>query len=103
MSLSAVGICFEPDVYLNVKNGTIDFGGHDPTKYIGELTELPITTQQPASKYWGLNQIVTYGKNGPVLIDQSMCGILDTGTTLILLPTEQFKMYQGLTGATMDP
>ena len=45
----------------------------------------PITSVSPSSHYVGVDQEITYGDNQTVLPSGS--GILDTGTTLILLAT----------------
>lgn len=70
-------------------------------RYTGEITYTPITTTSPASMYWGINQDVTYGQNGTSLLSGN-AGIVDTGTTLLLLASDAFTKYQQATGATMD-
>ena len=42
----------------------------------------PITTTSPASDYWGIDLSVAYGTTS---ILDTTAGILDTGTTLILI------------------
>ena len=49
-------------------------------------TLRPITTAQPANQYVGIEQSITYG-DGSITILQSTAGIVDTGTTLLLLAT----------------
>ena len=44
----------------------------------------PATSTSPASNYWGIDQSLTYGSTS---IMDTTAGIVDTGTTLILLPT----------------
>ena len=61
---------------------------------------MPITSTSPASEYWGINQDVTYGDNTQLL--SGSAGIVDTGTTLLLLATDAFQAYQRATGATED-
>ena len=51
--------------------------------------------------YWGINQDVTYGQNGTSLLSGN-AGIVDTGTTLLLIATDAFQKYQQATGATLD-
>ena len=70
-------------------------------RYTGEITYTPITTTSPASMYWGINQDVTYGQNGTSLLSGN-AGIVDTGTTLLLIATDAFQKYQQATGATLD-
>ena len=70
-------------------------------RYTGDITYTPITTTSPASMYWGINQDVTYGQNGTSLLSGN-AGIVDTGTTLLLIATDAFQKYQQATGATLD-
>jgi len=51
-------------------------------------------------QYWGIDQSVTYG--GSTTILNRTAGIVDTGTTLLLLATDAFQSYQQATGATLD-
>lgn len=51
--------------------------------------------------YWGINQEVTYGQNGTALLPGNP-GIVDTGTTLLMIATDAFKKYEQATGATLD-
>ncbi|KAG2108389.1 uncharacterized protein F5147DRAFT_652769 [Suillus discolor] len=50
--------------------------------YTGTLAYTPLTTTEPASYYWGINESITYGTTTTLA---EMAGIVDTGTTLILL------------------
>ena len=59
----------------------------------------PITSTSPASKYWGIDQSIRYGSQ---TILPTTAGIVDTGTTLILLATDAYKAYVSATGATPD-
>ncbi|OJA14470.1 hypothetical protein AZE42_05288 [Rhizopogon vesiculosus] len=96
----SIGISYEPSSTANVSNGEITFGGTDSTKYTGQMNFVPLTTTSPASKYWGINQSVSYGTGNTIL--QTTAGIVDTGTTLLLLATNAFQAYQKATGATLD-
>lgn len=82
-------------------NGELTFGGVDSTKYTGEIDFTPITTTSPASQYWGINQDLTYGSGGTTLLSGS-AGIVDTGTTLLMIATDAFQAYQKATGGTLD-
>ena len=66
----------------------------------GDISYVPITSTSPASNYWGIDQDVTYG-NSTTLLSGS-AGIVDTGTTLLLLATDAFQAYQQATGAQLD-
>ncbi|KIJ17619.1 hypothetical protein PAXINDRAFT_9562 [Paxillus involutus ATCC 200175] len=71
-----------------------------PSQYPGEINFVPLTATSPASNYWGIDQSVTYG--GSTTILNRTAGIVDTGTTLLLLATDAFQSYQQATGATLD-
>ncbi|KAG8214431.1 acid protease [Butyriboletus roseoflavus] len=100
ISSDSLGIFYEPSSTTDVTNGELTFGGTDSTKYTGQINYVPITTASPASNYWGIDQTVTYG-NGTTLLNTTS-GIVDTGTTLLLLATDAFQAYQQATGATLD-
>ncbi|KAG6376914.1 acid protease [Boletus reticuloceps] len=100
ISTESLGIFYEPSSTTDVANGELNFGGPDSTKYTGELNYVPITSTAPASNYWGIDQSVTYG-NGTTLLNTT-AGIVDTGTTLLLLATDAFQAYQQATGAALD-
>ncbi|KAI9068199.1 aspartic peptidase A1 [Trametes sanguinea] len=95
-----VGISFGPTQSLDEKNGELTFGGVDRTKFHGSLKYVPLTSQSPASSYVGYEQSISYGNMGTIL--QHTAGILDTGTTLVLIATDAFKRYQELTGGVLD-
>ncbi|KAI0917457.1 hypothetical protein AcW1_007348 [Taiwanofungus camphoratus] len=100
ISEDSVGISFEPSTTANAMNGELTFGGTDSTRYTGEITFTPITSTSPASMYWGINQDVTYSQDTSLLSGNA--GIVDTGTTLLLIASDAFQAYQQATGATMD-
>lgn len=70
------------------------------SRYVGDINFTPITTTYPASKYWGINQDVSYGSGTKLL--SSSAGVVDMGTTLLLIATDAFQAYQQATGATLD-
>ncbi|KAH7910450.1 aspartic peptidase domain-containing protein [Hygrophoropsis aurantiaca] len=96
---AVVGVSFEPTTSEEVTNGELTFGGTDSSKYTGDIAYTPLTTTYPASYYWGINESITYGST--TILDET-AGIVDTGTTLILLATNAYSQYQSLTGATED-
>ncbi|KAG1790292.1 acid protease [Suillus plorans] len=100
ISSDSLGISYEPSSTANVSNGELTFGGTDSTKYTGTLNTVPLTTTSPASAYWGIDQSVSYGTDQTIL--NTTAGIVDTGTTLLLLATEAFQAYQQATGAVED-
>ena len=68
------------------------------------MNYVPITSTQPAGAYWGIDQDVTYGSSssGAKSILSATSGIVDTGTTLVLIATDAFKAYEKATGAKLD-
>ncbi|KAF8524829.1 acid protease [Hysterangium stoloniferum] len=94
-----LGVSFEPTTSASDTNGQITFGGVDSDKFTGEITFVPITSTSPASTFWGIDQSITYG--GTTILS-STAGIVDTGSTLILLATDAFNTYQKQTGGTLD-
>ncbi|KAF8629465.1 hypothetical protein AX14_011122 [Amanita brunnescens Koide BX004] len=94
-----IGISFEPTDSVLVSNGELVWGGIDKTKFTGQLHYAPITKTMPAGAFWGVNQTVTYGST---TILGNSAGIIDTGTSLVLLATDAYHRYQSATGATPD-
>ncbi|KAJ7069510.1 acid protease [Mycena amicta] len=99
--VESIGISYVPTTTTDAANGELTFGGVDDTKFTGDITFVPITKTAPASQYWGIDQSVTYGQDGSTILDLT-AGIVDTGTTLLLLATDAFQAYQQATGATAD-
>ncbi|KAG2054184.1 aspartic proteinase [Suillus hirtellus] len=94
-----VSISFEPIAVANeVVNGELTFGGTVRNKH-GPITYTPITTTQPSSRYWGIDQSISYGST----MILSSTGIVDVGTTYILIASDAFSQYQSLTGGTPHP
>ncbi|KIK69779.1 hypothetical protein GYMLUDRAFT_79850 [Collybiopsis luxurians FD-317 M1] len=102
ISTEMIGISYCPTQDNgDMANGSIMFGEVDESKIISKVTFVPITTANPARKYWGIDQEITYGSSKQMILKQT-AGIVDTGTTLIMLAADGFQNYQNLTGATMD-
>lgn len=80
-------------------SGEITWGGIDEDKIIGPITYIPVTKTKPSSYYWGVDAIIDYGSESLLPLTS---GIVDTGTTLLLLATDAFERYGNLTGAVMD-
>ncbi|KZT64992.1 family A1 protease [Daedalea quercina L-15889] len=94
-----IGISFTPSTVPSEMNGELTFGGIDERKYKGNLNYVNITSTSPANRYVGIEQSVTYG-NTEIL--SSTSGIIDTGTTLLLMATDAFSAYKDMTGGIMD-
>ncbi|KAG1817946.1 aspartic peptidase domain-containing protein [Suillus subaureus] len=94
----ALGIYFVPTAASD-SAGELTFGGHDSSKTTSPVTYVPLTTTSPASYYWGIDQSISYGRS---TILSETAGIVDTGTTLVLIASDAFSTYQTATGAVVD-
>ncbi|KAJ7913490.1 family A1 protease [Mycena leptocephala] len=92
-----IGIYYEPTTTANAQTGSLSFGG--PDECTGEINYVPITKTSLACEYWGYDQSISYG--GKEIMATSAY-IADTGTTLIMIPTQTFNDYKQATGATCD-
>lgn len=94
-------LSFEPSTQDSETNGEIEFGGIDASKYTGSISYVPITATSPSSEYWGLDASISYGDGGTTILPVT-AGIIDSGTSLILLATDAYNAYKLATGATED-
>jgi len=99
ISAHEIGISFEPSITGNDENGEITWGGTDSSKFTGAIQFIPLTTTSPANEFWGINQSI---KSGTTTILATTAGIVDTGTTLILIATNGFNKYKTATGGVLD-
>ncbi|KAF8330515.1 aspartic peptidase A1 [Amanita rubescens] len=95
-----IGVSYEPTTASGVANGELTWGGYDSTKFKGSLHYASLTSTSPAGQYWGVNQTVSYGSHLSIMGNSA--GIVDTGTTLILLATDAWYRYGNATGATFN-
>ncbi|EMD36785.1 hypothetical protein CERSUDRAFT_51231, partial [Gelatoporia subvermispora B] len=102
ISAHEVGISFEPTTALTSTNGELTFGGTDSSKFTGSITFVPLTTTSPASEFVGVDQSITYGTARKNIL-QSTAGIVDTGTTLLLIATDALDRYVDAVGASSEP
>jgi hypothetical protein len=102
ISTESIGIYYQPSTSASaVSDGELTFGGIDSSKITGDVNYAAVTSTSPASSYWGVDQSITYGSSGESILS-STAGIVDTGTTLVLIATDAFQKYQEATGATLD-
>ncbi|KAG2064030.1 acid protease [Suillus decipiens] len=100
ISENVLGIFFEP--YTNPPSeitGQITFGGTDPTKYNGNIEYAPTVNTGHSQRFWGVNSRITYDNR---VILGSTDGIIDCGTTLIVLASDAYQEYRLATGAKYD-
>ncbi|TDL21814.1 aspartic protease [Rickenella mellea] len=100
ISVKAVGVSFAPTTVQSTTNGELTFGGPDTSKFTGTLSYVGLTSTSPASAYWGIDQTITYSTSTSIL--SKTAGIVDTGTTLVLLATDAFNKYKTASKATAD-
>jgi len=100
ISAHSIGISFEPSITGNDLNGEITWGGVDSSKLTGAITTIPVTKTSPSSEFWGINESIRYGASTTILA--TTAGIVDTGTTLILIASNGFSAYTKATGAVND-
>ncbi|KAF9096145.1 hypothetical protein BGX27_001167 [Mortierella sp. AM989] len=88
----------DPSTDPNAGDGEFIFGSIDASRFVGDLTFLPVTHQ----KYW---QVKVDGVKINKELDLTISGdtIIDTGTTLLVLPIAQAKKVNKAIGATSDP
>ncbi|THH06185.1 hypothetical protein EW145_g4262 [Phellinidium pouzarii] len=96
-----IGIYYAPATSDSTTNGELTFGGTDASKFTGSISYVPITGTSPASEYWGIDESITYGSSGSNVLS-STAGIVDTGTTLVLIASDAFSRYKSLSGASED-
>ncbi|KAI5119243.1 hypothetical protein M0805_008794 [Coniferiporia weirii] len=102
ISEEVVGVFFAPTTELEVTNGELTFGGVDSSKITEDVLFVPISSSSPANDFWAIDQTITYGSTTGTTVLSSTAGIVDTGTTLLLLSTDAFDTFTSLTGATLD-
>lgn len=91
IGVEALGMFYPP--YAENVPGSVTFGGADASKYTGALSYVPITQSHPANDYWGVDQSITYGL--ATAIAGTTAGIVDSGTTMILLATGESGVLCG--------
>ncbi|KAF7976111.1 hypothetical protein HWV62_7543 [Athelia sp. TMB] len=101
ISSEVLGVYFKPESGSDTDdaNGELTFGGTDSSKYAGSITYTPTLTSGDASAYWGIAvSSISYG--GTSLGSGS--AIVDTGTTLIYIPSLAYDAFLLLGGGSTD-
>lgn len=88
------------DQESSASNGQLDFGGVDESKFSGSLTYVPKSTTGAYGLYWGLT--VSSIKYGSTSVGSSNGAIVDTGNTLIYLPSTAYAEFLKATGGTTN-
>jgi hypothetical protein len=98
ISTEVLGVSFRPESGSDTAdtNGELTLGGTDSSKYSGSITYFPTLTSGSASSYWGISiASFTYGST---TLASSVSGIVDTGTTLIYIPTSAYNEFLSAAG-----
>ncbi|KAF8174814.1 aspartic peptidase domain-containing protein [Mycena galopus ATCC 62051] len=97
-----LGVSFAPESGSDDDdtNGELSLGGTDATKFTGSVTFTPKTTASLYTDYWGItvSEIAYNGKS----IGASASAIVDTGTTLIYIPTAAYNSFLSASGGKTD-
>jgi hypothetical protein len=102
ISTEVLGVSFRPESGSDTDdtNGELTLGGTDSSKYSGSITYFPKLTSGDASTYWGIAiASFTYGST---TLASSASGIVDTGTTLIYIPTSAYNKFLSASGGKTD-
>lgn len=102
ITTEVLGVSFLPESGSDTDdtNGELTLGGVDTAKYTGTLTYFPRLTTGTAAAYWGISiASFTYGTT---TLSSTASGIVDTGTTLIYIPTAAYNAFLTATGGKTD-
>ncbi|KZP29103.1 acid protease [Athelia psychrophila] len=102
ISSEVLGVSFAPESGSSndSANGELTFGGTDSSKYTGSITYVPKSTSADFGPYWGVG--VSSIDLGSTNLAASGDAIVDTGTTLILIPTAAYTKFLAAAGGTTD-
>ncbi|KAF8317081.1 acid protease [Clavulina sp. PMI_390] len=105
ISINSLGVYFTPLHGSDTEevNGELSLGGPHSSRYTGKLSYFPVTNKAPFSNYWGLSSISFKYGNLPLSAGTTYSAIVDTGTTLILIPTVAYDQFLKEAGGTADP
>jgi hypothetical protein len=102
ISTEVLGVSFAPESGSDTDdtNGELTLGGTDSSKYSGSITYFSKLTSGDSSPYWGISiASFTYGST---TLASSGSGIVDTGTTLIYIPTSAYNKFLSAAGGKTD-
>lgn len=102
ISTEVLGVSFRPESGSdnNDANGELTLGGTDSSRYSGSISYFPKLTSGSASPYWGISvSKFSYGSRN---LGSTNNAIVDTGTTLIYIPTSAYNSFLSATGGTTD-
>ncbi|CAE6443506.1 unnamed protein product [Rhizoctonia solani] len=104
---NVLGVYFQPLVGSNMTemNGELSLGGPDPSRYIGNITFVNVTSTAPYSLYWGIDvDAITYDESAnKTVLANAASAIVDTGTTLTYIPTTTMNTFLAASNGQLDP
>lgn len=97
-----LGVSFRPEPGSDTDdtNGELTLGGTDSSKYSGSIAYFPKLTSGTASAYWGIS--ISSFSYGSTELSSGASGIVDTGTTLIYIPSDAYNNFLSATGGETD-
>lgn len=102
ISSEVLGVYFRPNSESDTdnNNGELTLGGVDASKYLGTLTYFPRLQSGAAASYWGISVAsIDYGSTS---LATAATGIVDTGTTLLYIPSSAYTRFLSASGGTTD-
>jgi len=102
ISTEVLGVSFKPESGSDQDdvNGELTLGGTDSSKYSGSITYTPTLSSGSFAPYWGIT--VSSIKYGSTSVLGSNGAIVDTGTTLIYIPTTGYNKFLSAAGGKTD-
>lgn len=102
ISTEVLGVSFRPESGSDTSdsNGELTLGGTDSSRYSGSISYFPQLQSGAAAAYWGISIAkMTYGST---TLSSSTSGIVDTGTTLIYIPSSAYSRFLSAAGGKTD-
>ncbi|KAF7980973.1 hypothetical protein HWV62_35772 [Athelia sp. TMB] len=101
ISNEILGVYFAPEFGSDSDdaNGELTFGGVDSSKYTGSLTYTPKSSAGSVGPYWGIEASISFGGKS---LGSGLPAIVDTGTTLIYIPSSAYNSFLSVGGGTTD-
>ncbi|KAJ7444804.1 aspartic peptidase domain-containing protein [Mycena galericulata] len=102
ITTEVLGVSFLPESGSDEDdtNGELTLGGTDPSKFTGSITFVPKTTVSPYNEFWGIS--VTSLSFGSTKLSGAANAIVDTGTTLIIIPQAAYNAFLTAAKGTTD-
>ncbi|KAJ6781256.1 hypothetical protein PWT90_08893 [Aphanocladium album] len=97
-----LGVYFSPEngSDTNDNNGELTLGGTDSSKYSGSINYVPTLKSGSAAPYWGVS--IASFNYGSTVLASGATGIVDTGTTLIYIPSSAYSKFLSAAGGKTD-